>query len=340
MIVLLPLESLEQRYTEQWSRWWPEQLKKDKIDFVTIPGQALTNRIELGSVLDAYGTTYYKMTQLATLIKGMRAGNINSEDVLLFFDLWFPGLEALQYIACLGGQRPKITGVLHAGTYDPNDFTYRSNMRPWGHQLEECWLRMVDKVFVATQYHKDLILRNHSVNPDKIAVTGLPFYPEEIAKPRQHIAKQPNLIAFPHRLDEEKQPELFDDLIVALKALGHDVIGVKTAEHFTTKAAYYDQLAQATFAVSFALQETFGYAMLESTALGCIPLVPDRLSYRELYPKKFRYETFSDLVSKIDIILKKSYINQYQDYVKKLAQEHYVKFTNSITQMIELALKL
>ena len=50
------------------------------------------------------------------------------------------------------------------------------------------------------------------------------------------------------------------------------------------KAAYYSLLSRSVAAVSFALQETFGYAMLEATALGCVPIVPDRLSYPELFP--------------------------------------------------------
>ena len=38
-----------------------------------------------------------------------------------------------------------------------------------------------------------------------------------------------------------------------------------------------------------ALQETWGIAMIESVLSGCIPIVPDRLSYSELYPALFKY---------------------------------------------------
>jgi hypothetical protein len=328
MIILLSLESLELRYTAQWARWFPEQLKKDKVEFATVHGTALTKTIEVGSVLDAYGTNFYKMTQLANLIRMLRDGFITNKDTLLFADLWFPGIEALKYIACLGGAKPKITGILHAGTYDQNDFTFRAGMRPWGHNLEQAWFQMYDLVFVATQYHRDLILKNHNVDPDKIVVTGLPFYPDEIVtNERKQMVKIHNSIVFPHRLDPEKHPEKFDmmrenELIPWLCT--------RTVDHFTTKDKYYDELAHHTVAVSFADQETFGYAMLEATALGCYPLVPDRLSYQEMYPRKFRYQTHEELIGKI-----LQFENERNDEeVRELALSHRAEYMGSITRMI------
>ncbi len=327
MIILLPLESLEQRYTEAWSRWFPQQLTKDRTPFKTINGIPLTSKIEVGSVLDAYGTSYFKCLQLAELIKQIRGGEVTNKDVLLFADLWFPGIEALQYISCLGGARPRITGILHAGTWDPADFTVRSGMRPWAHELESAWFQIYDLIFVATMWHKELILKNHHVDPNKIVVTGLPFYPDEITVPRKNIKKDSTLVVFPHRLDPEKHPEQFDALANGFP----DLRFVKTAEHFLCKASYYDELASASIAISFADQETFGYAMLEATALGCYPLVPDRLSYQEMYPSKFRYRTYQELCVKLKDIVN----TRTNEEVYALAFMHRAKYTMSITNMTQ-----
>ena len=324
MLVWLPLEPLEQRYTEQWSRWWPAQFRQDGIEFTTIEGKKLTDTIKIGSVLDAYGTNFWKMTQLANLIEALQSGRVTSEDVLLFADLWFPGIEALQYIACLGGQRPKITGVLHAGTYDPNDFTYREGMRPWGHLLEEAWLSMFDLIFVATQYHKQLILKNHNIDSNKLMVTGLPFYPDEFTKSRKNIMKDTNLVIFPHRLDKEKNPQDFDALLRALPGMTFS----KTTDHCLNKSAYYDMMAGASVAISFADQETFGYAMLEATALGCYPLVPDRLSYLEIFPRQFRFQTYQELIEKLK---SKRTIEE----VYEIAGIHKDRYAQAITRMSE-----
>lgn len=315
-LVLLPLEPLEQRYTEQWSRWIPEELTRLKANFITVNGTALTSKIELGSVLDAYGTNYWKATQMANLIELMHCGEVTSEDVLFFYDLWSPGIEALRYISNMGGEAPMITGVLHAGTWDEHDFLVRNNLRPVFHSIESSWFDMFDVVFLGSAYHRRLILASHSVDPNKLVVTGLPFYPDEFTTGRKWIEKEPNMVVFPHRLDNEKHPEQFDALI----ANHPEWIGCLTMEEFTTKDKYYDALAKSTIAVSCADQETFGYAMLEATALGCIPLVPDKLSYKELFCSEFRYRTLYDLESRIEYIL--SNLTSVQQEMQFIQETH------------------
>jgi len=240
----------------------------------------------------------------------------------------------LEYIACLGGARPKITGVLHAGTWDSHDFTVRQGMRPWGHSLEQAWFAMFDLIFVATKFHKELILLSHRVDPDKIVVTGLPFYPADIKK--YDVKRDDSLIIFPHRLDIEKHPEDFDGLITDITAGGILAKSLKTADFYSahgyTKEKYHRALQQATIAVSTATQETFGYSMLEATACGCVPLVPDRLSYQELYPTIFRYQTLYELRAKVLTVLHN--LSYYCQEASRLAQEHEALYTNSISTMI------
>ncbi len=52
---------------------------------------------------------------------------------------------------------------------------------------------------------------------------------------------------------------------------------------------YGTWLARGAIAVSSALHEFQGLAMLEATAAGATPLVPDALAYREQYPDACRY---------------------------------------------------
>ncbi|MCA8955301.1 MAG: DUF3524 domain-containing protein [Planctomycetes bacterium] len=55
------------------------------------------------------------------------------------------------------------------------------------------------------------------------------------------------------------------------------------------RAHYHALLRRADLAVSTAVHEFFGVAMLEATWAGARPLVPDRLVYPELFPPEFRY---------------------------------------------------
>jgi len=327
MIIWLPLEKLDQRYTVQWAKWYPDEFLRLGIAYMTIEGDELTSSIEVGQVLDAYGTNYWKFTQLANLIKEMRLGKVNSDDTLLFADIWFPGLEALEYISCLGGIRPKITGVLHAGTYDSSDFTYIHGMRPWGRPLEECWFSFVDRMFVGSKYHKKMVLDNFRIPEEKIVVTTLPFYPD---KSNRNFAKDDNLIVFPHRLDPEKKPWEFD----AMKEIFPQARFIKTKEHNFTKKEYFDVLSKSSIVVSFAQHENFGYGMFEATSFDCIPFMPNGLSYAEYYPSDFLYSTTSELYQKIGLALNDTnYREAMRKLVRETAHKHEVLFSKSIENM-------
>ena len=206
MLWNVPIESLEERYSNQWNRWFPREFKRLGVEFYTIYGETLTDKIETGSFLDVYSTNYFKMSQLQQLIKLLYERKIKDKDVILFHDLWFPGIEALQYIRQGAGIDFKIMGILHAGTYDPNDFLTKSGMGYWGEHLENSWFKFIDKIFVATKFHKVLITTSRHIEPKKIVVTGLPIYDEF----SDTSIKKENIVVFPHRLDKEKNPEEFD----------------------------------------------------------------------------------------------------------------------------------
>ncbi len=55
---------------------------------------------------------------------------------------------------------------------------------------------------------------------------------------------------------------------------------------------YRAWLHAADMVVSTALHEFQGVAVLEAVAAACIPVVPDRLAYAELYPDRYRYPSF------------------------------------------------
>lgn len=93
------------------------------------------------------------------------------------------------------------------------------------------------------------------------------------------------MIVFPHRISPEKHPEMFDELAASMP----DWNCIKTIEVAKDKKEYYSLLRRAKYSVSFADQETFGISMVESFNCGCIPIVPNRLSYKEMFSPEFRY---------------------------------------------------
>jgi len=71
----------------------------------------------------------------------------------------------------------------------------------------------------------------------------------------------------------------------------------KTKDVTASKQEYYTLLKRSRISVSFAKQETLGFAMIESIAARCLPIVPNSLSYSELYDPVFTYSSFSEAVS-------------------------------------------
>ena len=68
-------------------------------------------------------------------------------------------------------------------------------------------------------------------------------------------------------------------------------------------AAYRNLLNQADIVVSTAIQEFFGISVIEAMYCGCVPILPNRLSYPEILPPEHHdaclYDDQDDLVAKL-----------------------------------------
>jgi len=134
-------------------------------------------------------------------------------------------------------------------------------------------------------------------------------------------------VVWPHRWEHDKDPDTFFRAAALLAAEGIDfevvvagqefedrpvvfgeaatVLGGRLVHHGEPqgRGAYADLLAGSDIAVSTAVNEFFGLAMLEACYSGCFPLVPDRLAYPELYSAEFRYDGEEQLVSRLRALL-------------------------------------
>ena len=110
------LEPYKARYTLQLQAWNEMVFKRRNIDYIIVPGETLSNdqSIVTGQVLDAHGRSYFGMSQLMNLIRMMKAGELNNEDIIYFEDIFQPGIESLPYILDQvdPSQRPLISMVI------------------------------------------------------------------------------------------------------------------------------------------------------------------------------------------------------------------------------------
>ena len=137
----------------------------------------------------------------------------------------------------------------------------------------------------------------------------------------------PPLIVWNHRWEFDKNPEAFFTALDQVDRMGIDFrlailgencqvkprvfmearsrFGEKVVQYgyVKSKHEYVDWLRKGFVAVSTAIQENFGIAMVEAMRQGCLPLLPHRLSYPEILPKEFHgeflYRGDDDLVRKL-----------------------------------------
>lgn len=342
--ILLPIEPLEERYSSQWLNWFEEFFIEKNLDYKIINPKQLTDKIETGQFLDCYNTNYYKSLQLSKVIKMLRDKKIKNTDTIFLMDGWFPGIEMLFYIRDVSRINFKIAAILHAGTWDENDYLSQKGLTYWAKDAESSWLKNYDVIFVATDYHRNLILSKFphiEKLENKIKVTGLPMKQSDVIV--GNFEKKP-IVVFPHRLAIEKQPHLFDKLAQDFKKIYPEVnvSFVKSKNVCSSKKEYYELLNESMVSISFAKQETFGIAMCESVYNGCIPLVPNSLAYSELYLSDFKYYpvilSLSNIIYRIyDIITN---YKKYEDDLKKQKEFLSIKTDNSLTLMLNSILNL
>ena len=124
----------------------------------------------------------------------------------------------------------------------------------------------------------------------------------------------PPLIVWNHRWEFDKNPEAFFSALAEIKARGLKFRLAILGENFSkippvfetaktrfadeilhygylpSKAEYYKMLQKGAIIISTAIQENFGISVCEAVRFGCLPLLPNRLSYPEILPKEFHNE--------------------------------------------------
>lgn len=157
---------------------------------------------------------------------------------------------------------------------------------------------------------------------EKSRVIAPPFDPGPFEAHAQTRSERCRIV-WPHRWEHDKNPEDFFSAVMRLAeedldfevavagqsfcetqgvmreaahALGRRLVH---CEEPASRGEYASLLVSADVAVSTALNEFFGLAMIEACYAGCMPLVPDRLAYPELYPERFRYSNLDELVGRL-----------------------------------------
>lgn len=334
-VYLVDLEAVETRYTGQWKTHVPNLLQEHGHEVVIIEGPAdIPSATTPGAFLNFGGTNIYKAVQVERMGRLFTEGRVKSGDHFIFTDAWHPGIINLKYMSELLGIKITIHALWHAGSYDPQDFLGRLiGDAAWVRHAEQSFFYAIDHNYFATDFHIEMFVNN--LLGDDISVksnfadgaiirSGWPMeYMPATLDPFREIPKR-DLILFPHRIAPEKQVEIFRDLKTALPE--YEFIVCQDTP--MNKIQYHMLLASAKIVFSANLQETLGISMYEGSLVDAIPMVPDRLSYSEMFAKIWRYpsawtESWDNyLLHKEELCAKiRDYMTNYDEYVRYVPQQ-------------------
>jgi hypothetical protein len=305
-VFLVDLESVETRYTGQWKSHVPNLLKKAGHNVNIISGPTdIPSATTPGAFLNFGGTNIYKASQVEQMGRLFCSGAVSPGDHFVFTDAWHPGVINLKYMSELLGIPVTTHGLWHAGSYDPQDFLGRLvGNKPWVRNAEKSFFHAFDHNYFATDFHITMFYANllndyPTENPwfsehldeilrgedPRFVRTGWPMeYMDNTLTMYKNMPKR-DLILFPHRIAPEKQVEIFRDLKTHLPQYEF----VVCQDQQLSKNEYHNLLGEAKIVFSASLQETLGIGCYEGSILDAIPMVPDRLSYSEMYYDTFKY---------------------------------------------------
>jgi hypothetical protein len=350
------LEPYKARYTLQLQEWNVDVFKRRGLNYIIVPGDTLSSdqSIVTGQVLDAHGRSYYGMSQMMNLVKLMKAGEVNNEDVVYFEDMFQPGIESLPYIMKQTEEkyRPKVYVRCLAQSIDPDDFVHVWGMSDFMGHYEKMVDSFVDGV-LATNEEMVAHMRIAGWKAPIYNISGLAFGKYEVKNrigPLKPFADRAFRVVFAARWDQEKQPEFFMDLIdIWHERFGYNVefailSGAPLRSNNSSymkrtnklvkeeklkiydnldKNTYYDMLNNSRVLFNCALQDWVSNTVSEADTLGCNVLYPAYRSFPETFAndhtRMYVPWSLEDAINKLHPLLQEPHpgigmISDYNNY--------------------------
>jgi hypothetical protein len=309
------LEPYKARYTLQLQDWNERVFKRRDIDYQLVNGQTLSNdqSIVTGQVLDAHGRTFYSLTQMAELVRLMKIGEVTSEDVIYFEDMYTSGIDSIPYILKQVPKqyRPKVYVRCLAQSIDPDDFLHVWDMQGFMRKYEEMVNEFVDGV-LASNEEMVMHMKVAGWKAPIYNISGLAFGKDEVrgrVKEIKPFDKRKLRVVFAARWDQEKQPDFYMDIIEEYTRIHKDVefallSGAKLRSNNSSymdrtldlerqgklkiysdldKNEYYELLNDSRVLFNCALQDWVSNTVSEADALGCNVVYPAYRSFPETF---------------------------------------------------------
>jgi hypothetical protein len=256
------------------------------------------------------------MSQMMNLVRLMQQGEVTSEDVIYFEDMFQPGIESLPYIMdqVPAEHRPLIYVRCLAQSIDPDDFVHVCGMQKWMGLYEKMVNEFVTGV-LATNEEMVAHMKIAGWTAPIYNISGLAFGKDEVLERIGGVdnirpfAARRRRVGFAARFDQEKQPGFYMDLAERFQENNSDVVfavfsggplrsnnpeyvkraraleaaGKLEIHENLSKNQYYELVNDSRVLFNCALQDWVSNTVSEADTLGCNVLYPAYRSFPETF---------------------------------------------------------
>lgn len=270
-LIFVPQMPVKMRYQEWWYSEFPRRLR-EYFDVVLVLGadEIPVDVTVTGSFSVVDKAINFELRQ----IKEFLSMEVREDDILLLADVSYSGFFSnVLYHVPIG----KRFAICH-GT-SRNRYDYFSTVRKSKWLVEKGHSVLFDRVFVASQYHREKLGWQNSY------VLPFPMAPFEHGI---HTKKVRDIISV-SRKGAQKHTSKIE------KALCRD-LGIQIcSSEFTSWEEYYKYISESRVMLITSKEETYGYQVFDALLNGCIPIAPNRYSYPEILPRALLYNNYEEL---------------------------------------------
>jgi glycosyltransferase involved in cell wall biosynthesis len=284
------LDSKKVRYNDQINETIPRLLRNraqeknlHNLEIYNIEGSSLSSQVTSKGFANFSDQQGFFASQLVTMAENFSNNRISAGAKIVVADFWNTTVQNIRYMSSLLDVPVEIHALCHAGFYDPWDIISQKGNQKWGAAVERALFLSCDYLYFGTKAHRKLFCDAVVENEQEAAKCIVSGHPHdglfEILLPYKGHTKRRQVV-FPHRLSPEKQVEIFRDLAKYFP----DVVFVVCQDTVLSKDEYHKILSNSSILFSCSLQETLGISScIEAPLLDCLPMVPNRLSYSEIF---------------------------------------------------------
>lgn len=299
-LILVPQYPTNLRYSQWWISKFPKNLSKyfNEIKVLGKESDLIKEEKEFKDIGELFSPIEASMKFEFEQIEEYYKMKLYDDDIMLLLDTSFPGF----FPHVLYHKRPnKVFGICHATSvnnldyFQPINFKYNNSKR----DSEISLFNLLDKVFVASHYHKNKLINNNF--PKNIINLGsLPNPPIKTLAP--------NIKDIP--FNERK-----NDIISVSRPTPQKVnrglekfveekfnTTIKRPENIKNWEDYFNFLQNSKVLLLTGCEDTYGYSIVDASLNGCRIVAPKSFSYPELLKYNHEFYNKNDLFSLYSLI--------------------------------------